>query len=305
MTCELEVSLLHLIFSYLEVFIYLVVFSLMFAAIRILTASEFGNIRQLKTQVYRSTYNSMNKSLKSYLQNDYTEKLFKDAGFPLQLTGFRFTTLRLVFLFTGISLSFMKWLFYSTPFPYSTVVLVFAIYFLTSTQDYMPMVYLLKKIQKINNIDKNKECFLLYSMLLNEFYMDDGRPYNMYSVLLKFAPYFRKIKPSLYKCIAMWKRNPDRALDLFAAEIGTEEAYDLVQILKSVDAANVDLARDIVKSRYEQFQTNRHEQHRRTLKNVDLIGYIIVIVPTIAILFNMVFVLGIAVQNLLERVNYH
>lgn len=296
---------MHLFFSYLEVIVYLIAFTLMFKAVRILTGGEYGSIRHLKTQGYRSVLNNLNKTLKSYIHKDSTEKLFKDAGFPLQLTGFRFTALRLAFLFGGTSLSIIKWSLNSTPFPYSNIGLVIAIYFLTSTKDYMPMVYLLKKIQRLNNLDKNRECFLLYSMLLNEFHMDDGRPYNLYSVLLKFSSYFVKIKPALYKCIAMWKRSPDHALDLFAAEIGTEEAYDLVQILKSVDAANVDQARDIIKSRYEQFQTNRHEQHRRTLKNLDLIGYIIVIVPTIAILFNMVFVLGIAVQNLLERVNYH
>lgn len=293
------------IFRYLEVLVYLFVFSLMLAGLRLLTSMNYVSIRHFKTQGYGSIVNSISKTLKSYLHNDSTDKLFKDAGFPLQLTGLRFTTLRLAFLFGGLAFTVTKWLLNETLFPYSSIGLIFSIYLLTSSGDYMPTVYLLRKIQKLNNIDKNRECFLFYSMLLNEFYMDDGRPYNMYSILLKFSSYFRKIKPALYKCISIWKRNPDHALDLFASEIGTAEAYDLVQILKSVDAANVDQARDIIKSRYEQFQTNRHEQHRRTLKNLDLIGYIIVILPTLAILFNMVFVLGIAVQNLLERVNYH
>lgn len=290
-----------------EPFIYGVVFSgIITAAALLLHSDQYGYYgRSLYSLIYNTNVSRLRRSMASLLNNESNEQLFREAGNPLGLTGLAFSFLRITALLAGITLALFKWVINSTTFPLSTLILYVLFYYLSSTGKFMPVRYLLKKLKQINKRDKNRECFLLYSMLLNEFYIEEEKPYNMYAVLLRMSNYFNAIKPALYKTLAVWKRNPSLAMDFFASEVGTEEARDLAQIIKSVDTANTSDARDIIRGRYEQFQTNRHEQHRRILKNVDLAGYIVVFVPTIAVLFNMVFVMGLAVQNLLLKVNYH
>lgn len=242
--------------------------------------------------------------LRIHFHDEATEKLFREAGLPTKLTAFNFFIFRLILLSLSFGVIISKWLWGNLPFPTSSICLLAAAFAFTSTKNQMPLTYLLKKLREINTMNKNKECFLLYNMLLNEFYTDDHKSHNVYALLQKFSIYFDKIKPAIVKTLSVWKRNPEQALNLFSSEIGTEEARDLAQILKNVDASGPAQARDIIKSRYEQFQTSRHEHHRRKLKNIDLFGYIAVFIPTIAILFNMVFVLGLAVQGLFQRLNY-
>lgn len=230
--------------------------------------------------------------------------LFKEAGYPFNLTSLRFNLLRFSLLLL-LTVYFIKSILIKNSFSPFKLLIIILIYIITSPNDYSLVIYTLKKMKRLHNLKKNKECFLLYSMLLNEFNINDNRSYNLYSILQRYSIYFHKIKPAILKTLALWKSNPDKALDSFAIEIGTNEAKDLAQILKTVDLTNSDSAKDLIKSRYDQFQTSRHEYHRRAMKNKDLLGYIIFFIPTLAILFNMVFVLGLAVQNLLQKLNSH
>jgi len=189
------------------------------------------------------------------------------------------------------------------PFNMGNIVFALSLYLLTAPKSYMPISYILSKVKSLYTIEKNRECFLLYSMLLNEFNRDDDTTFQLYAILQKMAVYFNKIKPAMLKMLSQWKRNPEAALDLFAKEVGTAEAKDLAQILKSIDASNAVKARDVIKSRYQQFQTSRHETHRRMLKNRDLLGYTLVFIPMIAILFNMLNVYSQMIQDLLKFSN--
>lgn len=297
---------MYALLNNLEYLVYSVSFLLIIFSAHLLYSSQFSdsNKRMLLFR-YKDNFKRIKTGFRNHLYDEKAEKLLKEAGHPLRLTSQQFLAIRMFLLMFCVVLVSINWYSSGNPIPLSNIGIIVSVYLLTSTKNYLPLYYLLKKLKNIYNSEKNRECFLLYSMLLNEFYIDDNRPYNVYSILQKFSAYFDKIKPAIYKSLAVWKRNPESALDIFASEIGTEEAKDLAQILKSVEETSADKARDIIKSRYEQFQTSRHEHHRRTLKNIDLIGYIVVFVPTIAILFNMIFVLGLAVQSLLQRLNYH
>lgn len=295
---------MYFLLGNLEMLIYLISFFLLLAAFNLSVVSRQRYL-SLNLLRHNSFITRITMLLKILFLDESTDKLFRDAGFPPKLTAFNFSLFRLILFLLAFVLITLEWLLGNHPFPTSSVGLLAVAFALTSTKSQMPFAYLLKKLKELNTLKKNKECFLLYNMLLNEFYSEDQKPYNIYSILQKFSSYFETIKPAILKTLSVWKRSPEQALNLFAAEIGTEEARDLAQILKSIDVSGAAEARDIIKSRYEQFQTSRHEQHRRKLKNIDLCGYVAVFIPTIAILFNMVFVLGIAVQGLFQRLNYH
>lgn len=293
---------MHWFIPYSDAIVYSLSFSMMLgAAYFILQIPSISNSYQ--DLDYRFYVQKLKKNIYASFNNHRAEKIFREAGYPLHLTGFRFSLLKGGLLLLTLLFFTGKMLIQNGPINLYPLFWGIAFLLATSTGEYSLLSYLLNKLAALKNKEKNKECFLLYSMLLNEFNIVEDRPFNLYSILQRFSLYFEHIKPALLKSLAIWKRNPDEALELFATEVGTPEARDLSIMLKAVDLTVPANARDIIKSRYEQFQTSRHEHHRRTMKTKDLIGYIIFFIPTLAILFNMVFVLGLAVQNLLVRLN--
>lgn len=245
----------------------------------------------------------MQEKLNNYIYDERAETLFKGAGYPFRLTGKSYSILRIIMVVVLILYFVFDNIINDIPFAMDNVILIGSLYLLTAPKGYLPVSYILSKLKSLYTLEKNRECFLLYSMLLNEFNRDNDTTFQLYAILQKMAVYFNKIKPAMLKMLSQWKRNPELALDHFAEEVGTVEAKDLAQILKTVDASDSAKAKDVIKSRYQQFQTSRHESHRRMLKNRDLIGYTIVLIPMLAILFNMVNVYSLMIQDLMKFVN--
>jgi len=289
--------------QYLEYGVYLAVFGMVCAAAYLINSMPRLSIpKSVRRYQLKRGLDTAWERLTTTLYDDTAEKLLKEAGYPLRLNSSRYNLVRFVLSYMAVGIVLLNWLADGGRFPWSDLGMVGVFYVLTMPKPGWPAPYLLRKVRDYDRLDKNRECFVLYSMLLNEFSIDDDRSYSLYSMLQKMSAYFNKIRPALYKALALYKRDPEQALDAFAAEIGTPEARDLAQILKSVDATTPARARDLIQSRYEQFRISRHENHRRRLKNRDLVGYVITIGPVMAVLFNMLTVYWQMVQDLMNFV---
>ncbi len=289
--------------QYLEYAVYLAVLGMVCTAAYLMNSIPRPGVpKSVRRYRLKRGFDSVWERLKTGLYDDTAERLLKEAGNPLRLDSSRYNLVRFVLSYMAVGIALLDWLTEGGWFPWSDLGMVGAFYVLTMPKPGWPVPYLLRKARDHDRLDKNRECFVLYSMLLNEFSIDDDRTYSLYSMLQKMSVYFDRIRPALHKALSLYKRDPGQAMDTFAAEIGTPEARDLAQILKSVDASTPARARDLVQSRYEQFRTSRHENHRRRLKNLDLVGYIITIGPVMAILFNMLNVYWQMVQNLMKFV---
>jgi len=234
------------------------------------------------------------------LHNEELDKLLIYAGRPLSLNSIKYNTIRFSVL-GGIFLYItLNWVISDNGYPYNIGCLILALLILTHPLKGLPLFYLLDKLNELRIREKNKECFTLYSMIQNEFYTDCDNPLNMYSTLYKLKPYFTTIDKSLGKAILLWKKNPSQALEAFAAEVGTEEARDLAQIIKNVDISSPQDAKDILDSRYDQFVTKRHESHRRYKNNIGLIGYVAALLPVFAVIYNVMVIFNLEKQALLK-----
>ena len=236
----------------------------------------------------------------SAFYNDNLERVLNSAGRPWGVNSVRYNMLRFVIL-GGWFLSFnLNWIVSENRYPYNLLCLTVALVIFSHPYNDLPIFKLLEKVRDFRLREKNKECFTLYAMIQNEFYTDLEQPLNMYATLNKLKPYFKAIDKALGKAVLLWKNSPSQALDAFALEIGTEEAKDLAQILKNVDVSTPKDARDILASRYEQFVTKRHENHRRYRNNIGLIGYVAAFLPVFAVIYNAMVVFNLEKQELLK-----
>ncbi|MDT3697883.1 MAG: hypothetical protein RO469_00530 [Thermincola sp.] len=258
---------------------------------------HYGRLRLL-SQVKAKTFD-----YSSFLFSNDLEKLLISAGRPLRLNSVRYNLGRLGLLGVWFIILNARWLISGSKYPSNYLFLIVGLIIFTQPMKGLPLFSLLMKITDIRAREKNKECFTLYSMIQNEFYNDVDKPQNMYSTLAKLKPYFKAIDKAMGKALLLWKRNPAEALEAFATEVGTQEAKDLAQILKNVDASSSEDAKDILDSRYEQFVTKRQESHRRYRNNVGLIGYIAALLPVFAVIYNAMVVFNLEKQDLFRFIS--
>ncbi|MCL4439221.1 MAG: hypothetical protein M1609_01095 [Firmicutes bacterium] len=289
------------VLRYSEAVVYVISLSMVISAALIIYNLQFlENQRtvyrlRLLEQVRKNTAKTV-----TGFYNEQLERLLVSTGRPFGLNSIRYNLLRLSILGGWFIYLNSRWLIYKGRYPYNILSLIVSLLILSHPYKGLPLFRLLGKINELRLREKNKECFTLYSMIQNEFYTDLDRPLNMYATLNKLKPYFKAIDRALGKAILLWKKSPAKALDAFAVEVGTEEAKDLAQILKNIDASNPKDARDILDSRYEQFVTKRHESHRRYRNNLGLIGYVAAFLPVFAVIYNAMVVFNLEKQDLLR-----
>lgn len=290
-----------ILLKYLEEIVFVIALFMVFWAAAIIYSRPFGG---RNSTVYRlrlmARARQKTSSLLSRLQNDRLERLLTSAGKPLSLNSVNYSLIRITILGGSMLYINLAWLLGEHRYPYNVACLFIALFILTQPCKGLPVFYLLEKIKELRIREKNKECFTLYSMIQNEFYSYGDKPLNMYSTLYKLKPYFKSIDKALGKAILLWKRNPSQAMDAFAEEVGTEEARDLAQILKNVDASSPKDAKDILDSRYEQFITKRHESHRRHKNNIGLVSYVAALLPVFAVIYNVMVIFNLEKQALLK-----
>ncbi len=289
------------LFRYSEIIVYGFALGLVLRA-----AIEINNLQfyHQKKTVYRLRLMDQLKEGSSRAANVFynprLERLLVTAGRPLALSSVRYNLVRFGLLGGWLLYLNIRWFIEQGRYPVNVLFLILAASIVTQPRKGLPLYYFLVKFKDLRLRVKNKECFILYSMIQNEFYTDSERPLNMYATLNKLRPYFRAIDRALGKAIFLWKKNPAEALDAFAVEVGTEEAADLAQILKNVDLSSPEDARDLLDSRYDQFVTKRHEHYRRYRNNLGLIGYIAVFLPVFAVIYNAMVIFNLEKQELLK-----
>lgn len=87
--------------------------------------------------------------------------------------------------------------------------------------------------------EKRIEMFTLFDILKAELNsISDGQEVNMYNTIKDITPMFKHISGTLSKFLALWKRHPQKARDVFVEEIGGESARVLGDILYKLDSVS-------------------------------------------------------------------
>lgn len=148
----------------------------------------------------------------------------------------------------------------------------------------LPMGFVLTFISKNHTQKINDEVYALYSQLSAEFYHGE-KVNNTYHLLLEYREYFTYIKPAIERALSQWNGvgGSERAWDVFASEIGTEEAKMLAELMKEIENTTTDNALELISQRQEEFTSNRFNTFMGYLKDRETLVYVVIFICAMSV----------------------
>lgn len=247
---------------------------------------------------------SRKKELDQYLQDDRIDQLFKEAGNPLGFTGIMYQYIRhaVIFLFVVFQLP----AFLMEPELIRLILMGIqagALYGLSMPSEYFPVTMLLKSIKQYNVTEKNRELFMIYSLIADEITNAKDDRMNLKALLDETRDYTRIIRPAIDRALYNWRLGTKAALDVLSREIGTLEADEMTKILADLEESNAEKAIQLIADRRETFITAQKENRRRKLKSFATFGYIVAFAPILIYGWNMMNLIMSEVSYLTDFTN--
>jgi len=221
-----------------------------------------GNVTDARRREARNRIRSQWQLARVRVRNSiYDEALstaLQRAGLHMSAAMYQYIR----YVLTGITLLFaaLGVLVYHDLFVILLPVLVWVLF---AYQSPWPASYLLDTLHKWNQAELNKELYLLTGLIKQHLDVYRNQRRSIYDILLATTPYVPKLKYAINHCLTLWPRDPDTALDTFAADLGTKEAYELAQILRHINESNIEVAFDRIQSRKHSFQDTRMKAYKQ------------------------------------------
>jgi hypothetical protein len=260
---------------------------------------EAGETRRMRN-TFRQQWQNSKQSVQLRYQDEELERLFERAGRPLGLNGVRFKLIRDAVLSSQLVIALLEWVVLGGSFPLGKVLLIGLVWVGANTSRGMLVTKLMEFVCEMRNAQKNRDVFILYSLLLNEYAISGERANNLYSILSKFRGYFPLLKAAFDKFLLYYRKSPAAALEAFAREVGTSLGQELADVLLDVDRLDPQEAYEAMQTRYEHFNTLRMEENKRKMKDRGLIGYFITFTPTLSIVANFGYVYYLEYKELMQ-----
>lgn len=225
---------------------------------------------------------------KRQAEQSVVERLLRQAGNPLSLTAWRWGVIRwsvcLVWLAHGV--------FRATALgetrSWSDAALHLsgaAAWLLVTNGKASPFTLALSKWKELHDGEKNRELFMIYSMIVDEL-KGESRRLNLYSLLNKLKEYTLLIKPAINKGLRAFEEGPHEALKVIADEIGTREAQELCKLLADLDTTPAEELASLVDAREESYTHMLRESRRLRRKLYGSLAYAAAFLPLLIYLWN-------------------
>lgn len=239
-----------------------------------------------------------------WLDNSKLQQQFKAAGNPLGLTGMTYQYIRFGLLLLYFMVSLPKFL--TAPDLKSLFGLIAGagfLFMLSMPGEYLPITRLLMSIKDYNIAEKNRELFMVYSLISDEIIAAKNQRMNLLSLLEEMREYTTLIRPAIDRALLNWSKGTNHALQIMAIEIGTPEADELTKILADLEEYDTDKAIELLGDRQETFIGAQKENKRRKLKTLAQYGYVVAFVPMIIYGWNMMGLVTMEVKLITDFTN--
>lgn len=163
---------------------------------------------------------------------------------------------------------------------------------------------LIAKGKEMHDGEKNRELFMVYSMIADELRGERGRRLNLHALLTKLKEYTVQIKPALNIGLRAFDEGPHEALRVIAEHIGTREAKELCKLLADLDATPADDIALLLDAREESFTHMLRENRRRRRKFFGSLAYAAAFSPLLIYLWNALNVAQQYVTDLARSTNH-
>lgn len=244
------------------------------------------------------------KSMDVQLHNSKLQQQFKEAGNPLGLTGLSYQYLRfgLLFLYFLVKLPG----FLAAPELKTLMGILFWVgflYVMSMPGEYLPITRILLSVKNYNIAEKNRELFMLYSLIADETISGKNDRMNLLALLEEMREYTNLIRPAIDRSLLNWNKGTAAAMQIMAIEIGTTEADELTKILADLEETDSEKAIKLLADRQETFLGNQKENKRRKLKTTFHYAYVVAFLPLIIYLWNMMYLIMMEVEFITEFTN--
>lgn len=241
---------------------------------------------------------------KQEVLNSKAELLFKQAGYPFKLNNLRWMYIQFTLLgILAINYILIPLLTTGT-YSLSAVIMLIVVFLFTWTSfKYSIIRYTLNKVGEYKKEKRNAELYSLYDMILSEVEMMNTTRINAYSLLRSLKPYFKELDGAMTRLLSNWTSSlgPEKALDLFAEELGTKEVKSLVTTLKRLDDSKKEAIVQSLTEMKDMFVLSQIESYRRRRKVYVDVANIPVKAAHFLIIFNFLVVIVYMVSNIMQN----
>ncbi|PZE20689.1 hypothetical protein [Paenibacillus xerothermodurans] len=244
--------------------------------------------------------------LKNWLHQPELELKLARTGYPFKLNAWQLQTIRYGVAVLWLMSSLYNLLFYWELLELPTILMqvwgpiVFLL--LTNTRASL-LTYFLKKYKEIDDGEKNRELFMIYSMIVDELRGVGRRRLNLHTLLTKLRDYTSRIKPSLNRGLRLFDEGAPAALQVIAEDIGTREARELCKLLADLEMTPPEQISALVDAREESYTQMLRENRRRRRKFFGNLAYAVAFSPLLIYLWNALNIAQQYVTDLARNTN--
>jgi hypothetical protein len=245
--------------------------------------------------------------LKNWLHHPELDRQLERTGYPLGLNALKIQSFRY-----GLAVLWLLNSFYELSFHWDVqslpalllqlwgpVVLLLA----TNTKASL-LTYFLSKWREIDDGEKNRELFMIYSMIADELKGIGRRRLNLHTMLTKLRDYTVRIKPSLNKGLRVFDEGASAALHTIGEDIGTKEAKELCKLLADLEMTPPEDISALVEAREESYTQMLRENRRRRRKFFGSLAYAAAFSPLLIYLWNALNIAQQYVTDLARSTNH-
>ncbi|OXM82427.1 hypothetical protein [Paenibacillus rigui] len=244
--------------------------------------------------------------LQRWLHHPELEERLAGSGYPLRLNAWRIQSLRygiaFVWLINNLYDAVIQW--EEQPWPRLVLQLWGPVVLLLMTNTKASLLtYFLRKWKEVDDGEKNRELFMIYSMIADELKASGRRRLNLHTLLTKLRDYTIRIKPSLHKGLRRFDEGAHAALKVIAEDIGTREAKELCKLLADLELTPPEELSALVDAREESYTQMLRENRRRRRKFFGNLAYGAAFSPLLIYLWNALNIAQQYVTDLARNTN--
>lgn len=211
-------------------------------------------------------------------------KLVRDVGFLLLVI-----IIHVRFLMTG-------------EYPVVGMILIAISYLMLLTgHALMPANLFLRAVGKDRKQQKNDEIVLLFMLFSNDTYTETADHYQSVLAKLKeYRKYLKVLRKDVDQLIFDLPLDGPVAFKAFEDRIGSKEAKRLAIIMAKINESNPEAAADLLGQHYDTFLDFRRQRRKRKLRSNGYIGFTVVFLAIVAVLFLISSISGAYTNKLMD-----
>ena len=260
-----------------------------------LFAKSFEDDNFIRNRFKTRWTRSFNKDKMDQLfKDEWLDQQFRRAG--VRLSSTQYNLIRYAVLIIVVSLGIIDKQTTLSVIPPSLVYLAIMLFVLSwpIKSEISPLNYFLGLARRSYMAKQNSELYQLFNLIKTELRTDERKVSNTYHLLANNRRYFNLIRPAIDQCLARWKDGAEAAWDMFAKELGTDEAATFAMVMKKIDGADLETARKTLEQKRQEFANANYNAFKEYLDRRRLVMY------TLALICCLPIFIYIAVPYILD-----